>query len=62
MGSKREAWGSGRPVRGLEGQLGGLESQLGGLEGYGDKKKRKNEKMRKQRLTIAAVPRYTKDS
>ena len=62
MGSKREAWGSGRPVRGLEGQLGGLESQLGGLESYGDKE---NEKMRKQRLTIAAVPykpMYTKDS
>ena len=41
MGSKWEAWGSVRPVRGLEGQLGGLESQLGGLEGYGDKETEK---------------------
>ena len=41
MGSKREAWEDGRPVRGLEGQSGGLKSQSGGLEGYGDKETEK---------------------
>ena len=59
MGSKREAWESGRPVRGLEDQSGGLKSQSGGLEGYGDKEtgKQRNEETEAQncRGTILCI-------